>query len=75
MSLLQHITSSDDCHLLPNLTIHSEPLNEPNVHMAIEIAQAYLEKHAGKHTSVTNTQIDIDENFSQCLIQEVTEDE
>lgn len=73
--LLQHITSSNDYRLLLNLTIHLESLNESKVQMAIGLAQAYLERHAGKHTSVTNTQIDIYENFSQCLIQEVTKDE
>ena len=41
---------------------------------AIVAARSFLESHAGALKSVTNTDVQIEENFAQILIQEVTGD-
>jgi hypothetical protein len=72
--LLQHIAPVNGSQLPSNLIVDPEIVNISQIHLVVMNAQAYLKRHSGKHGSVTSTQIHIEENFSQCLIQEITED-
>ena len=54
---------------------HSELLHSSaRVQATIAAARSFLESHAGALKSVTNTDVQIEENFAQILIQEVTGD-